>query len=204
MFPIDFVIIDNASTDGTIQYANQNGYNIVENQQPVSLTAAINQGLNYLLSIPHIRYIGWIHNDMTFYPHWLQRLVNYLDIHSHIGKISPESFHNYGLDNEELAERFMMQHQDVCFPGNSCPWIMPRGVIEKVGLFDERFIRCGGYEDWDYNNRILGLGYQVMITRRSVVWHPSMGTRKNNDETESGRQNAGVYYQKWGTYLPKV
>jgi GT2 family glycosyltransferase len=72
-----------------------------------------------------------------------------------------------------------------------------------VGLFDERFIKCGGYEDWDYNNRVLAEGYQVMITKGSVVWHPTMGTRKNHDESESGRKNAELYSQKWGPY-PKV
>ncbi|WP_167859036.1 glycosyltransferase family 2 protein [Paenibacillus cymbidii] len=202
--PLGLVIVDNASTDGTVQYARQNGYPVIENVRPVSLSTAINQGLTYLLSIPDVRYIGWIHNDMTFYPRWLPRLVQELEAEPQIGKLAPESFHPHGPDLADAAEQFMREHQSERYPGNACPWIMPRAVIEKAGLFDERFIQCGGYEDWDYNNRIIELGYRVMITRGSVVWHPAMGTRKHQDELESGRHNAGVYYEKWGTNFPKV
>lgn len=202
--PYKLVIVDNASTDGTISYLREKGYHIIENKQPVCLTVALNQGVRYLLSDTGIQYIGWIHNDMTFYSKWLSRLVNYLTRNPRIGKLAPVSLHLFGPNEANFAEDFMLQNQGGFYPGNTCPWIMPREVIEKVGLFDERFIQCGGYEDWDYNNRILQAGYEVIITQGSVVWHPAMGTRKNHDETDSAQFNSELYYQKWRTHSPKV
>lgn len=198
------VIVDNHSADETISFIKNKGYPVIENVQPVSLTVALNQGMRFLLSNPDIQYIGWIHNDMTFYPHWLTRLVDHLQRNPFIGKLAPASLHLFGNDDQIFAEEFMRQHKEINYPGNACPWVMPRGVIEQVGFFDEQFIQCGGYEDWDYNNRILKEGYQVMITKGSAVWHPSMGTRKNHDESESSHHNASLYFQKWGTTHPMV
>lgn len=201
--PYKLVIVDNGSTDGSIPYLKQQGYEVIENVDSVSLTVALNQGLHYFLAYPEVEYIGWIHNDMTFYRSWLQRLLDFLEQNPLVGKVAPTSLHQFGPDDPDIAEQFMHQNQDVFYPGNACPWVMPRHVIEKVGFFDERFIKCGGYEDWDFNNRVLEEGFSVMITRSSVVWHPAMGTRKHHDESESGRKNAELYSQKWGPH-PRV
>ncbi|WP_078412209.1 glycosyltransferase family 2 protein [Priestia abyssalis] len=202
--PYSLVIVDNASNDETVSYIRKKGYPIIGNEQQICLSAALNQGLRYFLSNPAMQYIGWIHNDMRFYSNWLERLINLLKTNYKIGKLAPTSLNQFGPDDSVFAEQFMEQNKNLLHPGNACPWIIPRIVIEKVGLFDERFIKCGGYEDWDYNNRILEQGYDVMITKESAVWHPSMGTRKNHDELESARKNAHVYFQKWGTYNAKV
>lgn len=202
--PYKLVIVDNASTDGTLSFLKEKEYHVIENKRPVCLSVALNQGLRRLLSDPGNRYIGWIHNDMTFYPNWLQRLTDHLMHNPSVGKLAPVSLHLFGPDDPDFAEEFMARHQGICYPGNACPWIMPREVIEKVGEFDERFVKCGGYEDWDYNNRILEAGFQVMITKGSVVWHPAMGTRKNRDESASARHNGKIYYEKWGISHPKV
>ncbi|MEJ8545131.1 glycosyltransferase family 2 protein [Brevibacillus borstelensis] len=202
--PYRLVIVDNASTDGTVAYLKENGYRLVENEQPVSLTEALNQGITYFLADPEITHIGWIHNDMEFYPKWLERLIDFLQDKKDIGKLAPVSLHLFGPNDPQFAEEFMASNSGVSYPGNTCPWIMPREVIEKVGLFDERFVKCGGYEDWDYNNRILEAGYNVLITQGSTVWHPAMGTRKNHDESESSGKNAELYFRKWGIHSPKV
>ncbi|GAX91983.1 glycosyltransferase family 2 protein [Effusibacillus lacus] len=202
--PYKLVIVDNASTDGTVDFLRDQGYQIIENQHPVCLSVALNQGLRHLLADPDNRYIGWVHNDMLFYPKWMERILDLFAQETAFGKIAPVSLHLFGPDDPKFAEEFMLKHHAVCYPGNACPWVMPREVVEKVGYFDERFIQCGGYEDWDYNNRILEEGYQVVITMGSTVWHPAMGTRKNHDESASALHNAAVYHEKWGIDHPKV
>lgn len=203
--PFKLVLVDNASTDGTISHARKDGIPVIENEKPTPLATALNQGINYFLSRPDIRYIGWIHNDMLFYKHWLSRLVQELDADPSIGKLAPDSFHLYGPHDAAIqAESFMVQNKENRRSGNACPWVMPKAVIRKIGRFDEQFVGCGGYEDWDFNNRILHAGYRVMITKGSVVWHPAMGTRKNHDEAEAARMNLGYYNQKWGRTSPKV
>lgn len=203
--PYKLIVVDNASSDNTVTYLTTNGYAVIANKEDTDGTVRLNQGLRYLLADPSVEYIGFIHNDMLYYPKWLERLLDHLNRTSLIGKLSPESLHEYGNhpdfpDDPEFPERFMAQNQNIYYPANACPWIMPRKVVEEVGLFDEGFIRVGGYEDWDYNNRILQKGYQVMITRGSAVWHPMNGTRSKYDESEATRINQGYYYYKWGTF----
>lgn len=180
------------------------GIDVIENDEPVDLSVALNQGLDFFLRQEDIRYIGWIHNDMTFYSRWLKRLVALLETHPGVGKLAPDSMHLYGPNDPDQAERIMAAHQGDMRTGNACPWIMPKEVARKTGYFDERFVSCGGYEDWDYNNRLLEFGYDVMITKASLVWHPTMGTRKHRDLSRAAEKNAEWYYRKWGTYAPRV
>ncbi len=203
--PYKLVIVDNASTDGTVDYLENQGYQVIANKETTDGTVRLNQGLRYLLSDPDIPYIVFIHNDMLFYAKWLERLLDHLKRNRLIGKLAAESLHMYGQhpdfpDDPDFPERCMTQNQNVYYPGNACPWIMPREVIEEVGWFDEGFIQVGGFEDWDQNNRILQKGYLVLITKGSAVWHPMNGTRAKYDEYEAILKNKDYYYYKWGTY----
>jgi len=48
--------------------------------------------------------------------------------------------------------------------------VFPREVLEKVGLYDERFM-VGGGEDYDYVQRIYLAGGRASATLGSFVWH---------------------------------
>ncbi|MBD8137277.1 glycosyltransferase [Bacillus sp. CFBP 13597] len=198
------VVIDDASTDGTASFLKSQGYQVIENKQRTSQSYRNNQGLKYFLNDPDLEYIVAIHNDMTFYPNWLDRLVDHYNFDSNIGKLSADSYHQYGKNDPVAAVNFMQLHQYQYRDGNGGPWIMSRRVIEKVGLFDEQYIGCGGYEDWDYNNRVKQLGYLVMITKGSVVLHLGMGTRKNLNTIMEAQNNALVYHKKWNTFNEQI
>lgn len=196
--PYKLVVVDNASTDGSLEHLRRNGIPTLANAAEVSLARALNQGLEHFLADPEVRFVAWIHNDMRFFPGWLGNLVAVAG-RPEMGKVAPT---NVKGDPEQYsdawASRFMAEHRDEFRPGNDCPWIMRREVIERVGLFDERYIQCGGFEDWDYNNRVQDAGWLVGTTGASVVWHEGMGTRSHVDNREAGAHNAGVYARKWG------
>lgn len=198
-FPHHLVIVDsNSDADMLGDLAAQSDH-LITNPAAVSLSEALNQGLAYLLGQPEIGYIGWIHNDMLFYRHWLKRLVYILDSRVDIGKLAPYSFTGEPeIFTPEIAEEFMQKNKEVIYPGNTCPWLCRKEAVAAIGLFDEGYVRCGGYEDWDYNNRMLDRGYSVMITHASVVWHETMGTRKQIEQKEAQLANAARYNTKWG------
>lgn len=50
-----------------------------------------------------------------------------------------------------------------------CLFITKREVIQKVGLFDERY--CLYFEDSDLGLRIKKAGYQLMFDPRIIIWH---------------------------------
>jgi glycosyltransferase involved in cell wall biosynthesis len=191
-------VIDMGSTDGTIDILHQ----WIEKSSPLnfkinsidlscwtklhSLTKTMNVGFKSLLSRQECEYIGWIHPDMVFTPGWLSELVATLQVHPEIGKIC--SFNS----------RDGQPNTDEIFEGQEQAYIVRRGVLLKVGLFDENFIGIGGYEDWDLNNRIRQEGFKVAITPKSQVWHKGMATRERRDTTDEQVHNRGVYITKWG------
>lgn len=197
--PHRLVAVDNASHDGTVDFLRARGVETVVNREDVALSRALNQGIRHLLQDERVRHVAWVHNDMLFFPGWLENLVAILAERPNVGKLSPWNWTgNPAQYDDRSAAEFMVRHRGYLEPGNGCPWVMPREVVERVGLFDERYLRCGGYEDWDYNNRVLDRGYQVAITRASVVWHETMGTRGRIEQREAALHNAALYASKWG------
>ncbi|WP_167859035.1 glycosyltransferase family 2 protein [Paenibacillus cymbidii] len=199
--PYRLVIVDNASTDKTVRHLMRRGYELIANERSTHGTVRINQGMRHLLANPANRYLVWIHNDMLFFSGWLERLIEHLELDPSIGKLSPVfvNDHDRGPGDAVFAEQWMCKFRHSFYPGNACPWIMKREVFEEVGWFDERYIGVGGYEDWDYNNRMIQRGYDVMITKGSIVWHPMNGTRSKYDEFEATMHNRTYYANKWGT-----
>jgi len=197
--PSKLLVIDNNSTDGTLSFLEGKGLQVLRNPVDTSLAAALNQGFRYFLGDPAIDFIAWIHNDMLFFPGWLEELIRLLKENPSIGKLAPYNLRDDPAHlNPEDVGRFMRENRGQLEPGNGCPWVMRRAVVEEVGFFDEGYLRCGGYEDWDYNNRLLEKGYQVLITKGSVVWHEGMGTRRHIPQEEAARHNAARYAERWG------
>lgn len=196
--PYRLLVVDNHSSDGTLDFLREVGVDVLGNASEVSLSRALNQGIARLLGDRGIAYVLWIHNDMRFFRGWLSGLVAAVQ-RPEIGKLAPWNVSGDPSQyDDDWAARFMAERRNEFTPGNNCPWIMRREVLERVGPFDERFIKCGGYEDWDYNNRVVDCGYLVGTTGASVVWHEGMGTRKHVDNTDAARHNAAVYARKWG------
>lgn len=196
--PVDLVVVDNCSTDGTPEHLRSRGYAVITNPDRVYLATALNQGLRHFLSAG-ASYVGWVHNDMLFYKGWLEPLVRVLAVEESAGKISPYNWQgDPDLCDDAKASQFMRANAGNIYPGNGCPWLMRRDTVEEIGMFDEGYVDCGGYEDWDYNNRILEAGQHVLITGGSVVWHQSMGTRRHTEQGKAARVNAARYCAKWG------
>jgi GT2 family glycosyltransferase len=199
-YPMCLTICDIGSTDETISVIsswknkNNNIYdiNVFLRERLESLTKTMNHGFKHLMSRQECDYIGWIHPDMEFTPGWLSELVATLQEHPEIGKIC--SFNT--RDGEPQTEDFI--------EGQEQAYIVRRGVLFKVGLFDESFIGIGGYEDWDMNNRIKQEGLKVAITPKSKVWHKGMATRERRDTSAEQIHNAGVYQRKWNTTKEEI
>lgn len=188
----DLVIVDNNSTDGTQQWVKDQGLNIIEFTEDTSLTKALNAGINYFFDreTNDVQYnVCWIHNDMTFFPRWLDALEEYLEQHPECGKVA-----SHNMRDALAPER----------SGNELPCLMRGHTLKKIGLFDERFIGIGGREDWDMNNRIIDNNQTVMITPESKVFHVGMATRSLRNTDPEAQHNAGVYFSKYGTYDSKV
>ena len=91
-------------------------------------------------------------------------------------------------------------------------WMSKKSILEKIGLFDEQFIR-GGFEDIDLFLRARDtFGMLIIMSGRAVYWHKQGATRwssmkvgaVNDFGVESKRiedENHKKFFKKWG-YSP--
>lgn len=71
---------------------------------------------------------------------------------------------------------------DISGPTNGahgCAMMVKREVIDKVGMFPEKFFLY--YEEWDWSSRILKAGYKIWYTADAVIYHKeSVSVGKSN------------------------
>ena len=72
--------------------------------------------------------------------------------------------------------------------------LLPRVVVDRVGLLDERFVGYG-YEDNDYSDRVRAAGLKLGIWHDCVVEHGSLHStfRTRADIRELTRENFNIY-----------
>ena len=156
-------------------------------EEGFSICKTQNYALNHYRRREDTPLIGFIHNDMRFdQPEWLEKLCRVMEANPKIGKLCAAN------SRDPLPKELI--------PGHEQAFIMRRDVVNKVGLFDVNYVGIGGYEDWDYNRRILNHdNHTVCITPEAQVYHYGMGTREKLDTTAEQIANANYYAQKWNT-----
>jgi GT2 family glycosyltransferase len=57
----------------------------------------------------------------------------------------------------------------VTFGAHGCAMLVKKEVIDKVGMFPEKFFLY--YEEWDWSARILKAGFKIWYTAPAVIYH---------------------------------
>lgn len=153
-----------------------------------SLSVTMNKAFKYFIGRTDVRFVGWFHPDMVAEKGWLVKLVTALHNNSTFGKVSA-----YNPRDRTVPE------QSTYYEGHEQAYLIPKSVLQEVGLFDEGYLGIGGYEDWDLNRRIRLAGYQIVIDPYSRVYHIGMVTRQRKDQSFFEQMNKNRYMQKWGT-----
>lgn len=163
------IVVDNGSTDGTIQRLDAWRPRIaVEHEARRGPAAARNRGL----AVAAGDVVAFTDADCVVDPGWLRALVAPLDqpqVAVAGGRILP-------LEPCGDIERFgatIHDHQEAIERGRpayaiTMNWASRRDVLTAIGGFDETFRRC---EDVDLAYRLQRSGYTIVYVAEAVVYH---------------------------------
>lgn len=194
-----YVVVDNASSDGTADYlAHQTGLVVVANTENLGCAAAWNQGVQRADS----EWTMILNNDVVLTPGWWQSLTAaaerwQLDIVSPAMREGPLNY-----DIGTYARDFTTDMANVIRPGVACGacFMVHRRVFRQIGLFDENF-RIGQFEDTDFFRRARSAGFRLGIVGCGFLHHFGSVTqdavRSTWVEKPYAAENRAYYNAKW-------
>lgn len=194
----EIIIIDNASTDGTLEYIEQNYPNIllVRNASNVGFA----QGTNQAMAVASGRYLLWLNTDTVIQSDSLCKLVQFMDEHPLVGIVGPKVLNADGTIQNQCRRGFPTPWASLSyflglskiFPHSSlfarylltyldeneiaevdavsgCCMLVRRKIIEQTGLIDTVYHSYG--EDLDFCAEAKKAGWQVFFNPDTTIIH---------------------------------
>jgi hypothetical protein len=198
-FELELIVVDNASTDGSILWLTQHFPHI----RTISLTRNLGFGAaNYQgLLLARSKRIVFLNSDTVVTPHWLQPLVTTLDAQPDMIRAvcsqlvllhHPHNLNALGGGMSQLGYGYdhwfgyALDHPmiEACHHQSSIPTLFPTAAAMMIRKQD--FLNLGGFdpaffmyhEDVDLGWRIWLAGGDVLVCPQSVVYHVFGGTTK--------------------------
>ncbi len=207
----DIVVVDNGSSDGSHEavqaaFPEVVALRVEENR---GISFGINHGIRHALASGY-DYLLLLNNDIEVDPEMLTELVRAAEGDPTIGCVGPKAY--YHADRNRLwsaggtirfreavtRERGMGEIDRGQFDRdrevgyvNGCAMLVPRRVMEEVGLWDP--IYHVSVEDADWCMRMVRRGYRCWYAHRAVLWHmvsPTTGGYKASRTFQTGRSTA--------------
>ena len=214
-YPVDFldiVVVDNASTDGTVDELRSYfpDVHLIVNSENLGGTGGFNTGLQYAFEQPEGKYdyLWLLDNDVQVHKNALSELVSILEKEPDVAVAGSTmmqlttpwrinemgSFVELGLGrllfnrHQEEVERLVgktleeLHEEDIdlskylkhCRPSMDVEYVAAASLVirsqvaKKAGLWDDYFIH---YDDVEWCLRIARMGYRIMVSARSLIWH---------------------------------
>jgi GT2 family glycosyltransferase len=207
--PFHIYIIDNASTDETIDLHKiyTRDITIVRNRDNRGWCAGINQGIQ----LGQNPYLLFMNNDVEVSQGWSGNMISFLDTHPRIGAVGP--LHSSPSDwqcvdrvrekivpqiphfmTDDLHERnrilqYHFQKAGILVEGELAFFCvaLKRRTVNAVGLLDEGAV--GGSDEEDYCRRLRKSGYVLGLSLDTYVLHHSNSSAKIVTEKRARRDS---------------
>ena len=186
--PLQAIVVDNASNDGTVEFIKENypEIHLIESKENLGFGRANNIGMRYALD-QGCDYVFLLNQDAWVEPDTLEKLVKIHQRYPEYGLLGPVQVNaertkvldgvirflvNPENVNLDMFSDLMMGTVDEVYPVaeiNAAAWLLPRKTLETVGGFDPLFLHYG--EDWNYLSRVLYHEMKVGLTPHIKVVH---------------------------------
>jgi len=191
------VIVNNASTDGTVAFlASRPEIRALHNVANRGCGCAWNQGARAVTA----KWTVVLNNDVILAPDAITALVRFAE-EEKFDVVSPAMCEaDLDYDFPAYAGEFVRVMSSVCRPGvaiGAC-FMVRRRVFDAIGLFDDD-PRLGGYEDDEFFRRAERAGLRMAITGRAFLHHFGSVTQKSivaSRRQPDGKIGDREYYRK--------
>ena len=194
----EIIVADNGSGDGSQEFTRESfpSVRIVENGRNLGFSGGNNSGMRACRG----EYIVLLNNDMVFHrKDCISELVKSAESDEKIGIVGPmflwasqpkriqnvmgaslpKVLPSISLGNilsgtpDAAFEEDRGQYKEL-IDIDAVNGLVKREVIDKVGLYDEKFFFT--YDDADFSYRVKQAGYRVVTDPNAKVWHVGAGT----------------------------
>lgn len=181
--PLQTIVIDNASNDGTVEYIREQFPEIIliESKENLGFGRANNLGMRYALD-NGCDYVFLLNQDAWIEPNTLEELVSIHQKYPEYGILSPmhltkEKDHfnilfDDGNRNYEITSDFYFGVKKDVYNVkyvNAAAWLISRYTLENIGGFTPIFLQYG--EDDDYINRMRFHKFSLGLCPNVVIVH---------------------------------
>lgn len=208
--PYELIVVDNGSTDGTVEYCRRERITLIALPANVGFPAACNYGLRLATGDALLL----MNNDVVVTRNWLGNMLGCLTSAPDIGIVGPYTNYASGKQQRQVEYADLDEFQRIAASFNEpdpqrweplarivgiC-FLFGRNLLDRIGYLDERF-SPGHYEDDDYCHRARLAGFRHMLAGDVLVYHQgSASFRKEQAERIAALvdRNWRKFIDKWG------
>lgn len=201
---IQIVVVDNASTDGSLEllrsrFGNDGRVHVIALSQNEGFSKANNEGIRWSME-QGIGYYFLLNNDTEIEPDTVERMfvchkktgrivvpkVLYADRRDTVwcagGLFTPvlKKAVQRGLNEKDQGQ---FDKSVPCQFANGCAMFLSKEIVEKAGFLDERFFLY--YEDTEYSMRAAACGIGIVYCAKAVVYHKVNGSTGGNEKPDN-------------------
>ncbi len=179
------ILIDNNSTDDTVNFVKSNFPSVDLYPQKINLGfgKANNIGIAEALKLG-ASHVFLVNQDVYINENTISELVSFSNQNPQYGIISPIHYNGKGAALDTLfakylmrsninLERFLEQETENCIRDvdfvNAAAWLIPKACIIDVGGFDPLFFHYG--EDENYCQRVLFHSFKIGVVNSTSIKH---------------------------------